>query len=129
MLGIEIGSGSCIEKSEHGRAQQPPNSLIRKRYSKEPAIITFILTDAGEPGTSDTSSYIITLKKSGIIVLNTGDTNANGAVNAGDVAQTKSRIGQPIDATNFRSDVNANGSLNASDASVVKSKTGTALPP
>ena len=42
-------------------------------YSKEPAILTFILTDAGEPGTSDTSSYIITLKSSGIIVLNTGD--------------------------------------------------------
>ena len=35
-----------------------------------------------------------------------GDTNANGAVNATDVAQTKSRIGQTLDVTNFRSDVN-----------------------
>jgi len=59
-------------------------SFQGKRYSKEPAIITFILTDAGEPGTGDTSSYIITLKKSGIIVLNTGDTNANGARDAAD---------------------------------------------
>ena len=42
-----------------------------------------------------------------------GDTNANGTVNAADVAQTKSRLGQTFDATNFRSDVNANGSINA----------------
>ena len=44
-----------------------------------------------------------------------GDTNANGTVNAADVAQTKARLGQTVDATNFRSDVNANGSINAAD--------------
>jgi hypothetical protein len=58
-----------------------------------------------------------------------GDTNANGAVNAGDVSQTKSRIGQVVDATNFRSDINANGTLNAADASQVKANLGHALPP
>ena len=58
-----------------------------------------------------------------------GDTNANGAVNSGDIAQTKSRIGQAVDATNFRSDVNANGALNASDATIVKQNDGTSLPP
>ena len=57
-----------------------------------------------------------------------GDTNANGAVNAGDVAQTKSRIGQPVDGTNFRSDVNANGAINAGDVANIKSHIGTGLP-
>ena len=57
------------------------------------------------------------------------DTNANGAVNAGDVAQTKGRAGQTVDATNFRSDVNANGSINAADAAIVKQYSGTSLPP
>jgi hypothetical protein len=57
-----------------------------------------------------------------------GDTNANGAVNAGDVAQTKSRLGQAVDATNFRSDVIANGAMNAGDISIVKSNLGSGLP-
>ena len=57
-----------------------------------------------------------------------GDTNANGAVNSGDVAQTKSQIGQPVSATNFRSDVNTSGSINASDVSIVKSEIGNGLP-
>lgn len=57
-----------------------------------------------------------------------GDANANRAVNASDVSQTKSRIGQAVDATNFRSDVNANGALNAGDVANVKANIGTALP-
>jgi hypothetical protein len=57
-----------------------------------------------------------------------GDTNANGLVNSADVAQTKSRIGQPIDGSNFRSDVNSNGGINATDTAIVKSNTGTGLP-
>jgi hypothetical protein len=58
-----------------------------------------------------------------------GDTNANGAVNASDLSQTKGRLGQTVDSTNFRSDVNASGTLNASDASIVKQNSGTSLPP
>jgi hypothetical protein len=57
-----------------------------------------------------------------------GDTNANGAVNASDVSQTKGRIGQTIDTTNFRSDVNVNGAINAGDVSQIKSLLGTGLP-
>jgi N-acetylneuraminic acid mutarotase len=57
-----------------------------------------------------------------------GDVNGNAAVNASDVALTKSRVGQTVDATTFRADVNANGSINASDVSLVKSKIGTGLP-
>jgi len=58
-----------------------------------------------------------------------GDTNANGAVNASDVSQTKSQSGAVVGAGNFREDVNANGSINAGDIALVKSKVGTALPP
>jgi hypothetical protein len=58
-----------------------------------------------------------------------GDTNANATVNAADVAQTKGRLGQAVDATNFRSDVNANGTLNAADAAIIKQNSGTSLPP
>jgi hypothetical protein len=58
-----------------------------------------------------------------------GDTNANRTVKAADVAQTNGRLGQTIDATNFRSDVNANGSINAADTAIVKQNSGTSLPP
>ena len=58
-----------------------------------------------------------------------GDTNANGTVNAADVAQTKGRLGQSVGATSFRSDVNANGSINAADTAIVKQNSGTSLPP
>jgi plastocyanin len=58
-----------------------------------------------------------------------GDTNGNRTVNAADVAQTKARLGQAADGTNFRSDVNANGSINAADVAIVKANLGTALPP
>ncbi|MEP7014721.1 MAG: dockerin type I domain-containing protein [Verrucomicrobiota bacterium] len=57
-----------------------------------------------------------------------GDTNGNGSVNSSDVSQTKSRIGQLIDVTNFRSDVNVNGSINATDVAQVKANIGSALP-
>lgn len=57
-----------------------------------------------------------------------GDTSGDGNVNTSDVAQTKSRIGQAVGATNFRSDVNANGVINASDAGLVKSNIGSGLP-
>jgi hypothetical protein len=58
-----------------------------------------------------------------------GDTNANGSVNAGDVAQTKGQSGQPVGAGNFRADVNSNGAIDSGDVALVKSKPGTSLPP
>jgi hypothetical protein len=57
-----------------------------------------------------------------------GDTNANGVVNAADVSQTKSQLGQPITGSNFRTDVNANGTINAADGAIVKANSGTSLP-
>src|SRR5204863_7893078 len=57
-----------------------------------------------------------------------GDTNTNGTVNAADVAQTKARLGQAVDATNFRSDVNANAAINAADTAIIKGHLGTSIP-
>jgi hypothetical protein len=56
-----------------------------------------------------------------------GDTTGNGAVNIGDVAQTKGRLGQAVTGANFRSDVNADGALNATDVALVKSQSGMTL--
>jgi Dockerin type I domain len=57
-----------------------------------------------------------------------GDVNSDATVNAADVAQTKSWLGQTVDTTNFRSDVNANGTISAGDVSIIKSNLGTGLP-
>ncbi len=57
-----------------------------------------------------------------------GDVTGNGTVNATDVSQTKSCVGQAVNATDFLCDVNASGAINATDVSLVKSESGTALP-
>lgn len=56
-----------------------------------------------------------------------GDSSGNGSTNAGDISQTKSRIGQTVTGTNFRSDINANGSTNAGDVGLVKANIGNGL--
>jgi hypothetical protein len=58
-----------------------------------------------------------------------GDTTGNGVVNAGDVAQTKSQVGNPVSGSDFREDVNTDGVINATDVALVKSEVGTSLPP
>ena len=57
-----------------------------------------------------------------------GDTNADGAVNSGDVSQTKSQSGQAANSSNFREDLNTDGAINSGDISLVKSRSGTGLP-
>ena len=57
-----------------------------------------------------------------------GDVNGSHSVNATDVSQTKVRVGQPVDATNFRSDVNANCAINSTDVAIVKSNSGVSIP-
>jgi len=56
-----------------------------------------------------------------------GDTNGTGAVNSSDIIFTKLRVGQAINATNFRADVNAGGAINANDISATKTYIGTGL--
>ena len=73
-------------------------------------------------GVNGSTNYVIPMS---ILI---GDTNGNGAVNAADVSQTKSRAGQQINGTNFRADVNANGYIDAADIALIKSNVGTGLP-
>jgi hypothetical protein len=53
-----------------------------------------------------------------------GDTTANGTVNASDVAQAKSQIGQAVTGGNFRVDVNVNSAINGTDVALIKSHSG-----
>jgi hypothetical protein len=76
---------------------------------------------------TDTSSQVLPDTAVRVNFL-AGDTNANKAVNAADVAQTKSQLGQNVTSSNFRTDVNADGSINASDSALVKSKLGHSVP-
>ena len=78
-------------------------------------------------GVTDTFAQVLPDKTVAMKIL-LGDVNSSGMVNATDVAQVKSRIGQPVDTTNFRSDVNANGSINAGDIVITKTNLGTGLP-
>jgi hypothetical protein len=57
-----------------------------------------------------------------------GDTNGNKTVNAADIAQTKSQLGQTVTSSNFRNDVNANGSINSGDTAIIKSDLGHSVP-
>ncbi len=57
-----------------------------------------------------------------------GDANGDGTVNSADATQTRSRSGQALDGTNFRSDVNADGFLNSADVTIVRARSGNALP-
>ncbi|HEX8280074.1 MAG TPA: dockerin type I domain-containing protein, partial [Chthoniobacterales bacterium] len=57
-----------------------------------------------------------------------GDTNGDGAVNAGDALQTRNRAGQSLDSATCRSDVNLDGVINSGDATVVRTRSGATLP-
>ena len=83
---------------------------------------TIVVTLYGVSDGVNTNNVSISL---GILL---GDTTGDKSVNSSDVSQTKSRSGQTISTTNFRSDVTVDGTLNSSDVSLVKSKSGTALP-
>jgi hypothetical protein len=83
------------------------------------------LNGVNNAAAADAPATDITIPMSVLI----GDTNANGTVNAADVAQTKARLGQAVDASNYRSDINANGSINAADTAIIKQNSGTSLPP
>ena len=57
-----------------------------------------------------------------------GDSNGDRAVNSGDAQQTRTRSGQPANATTFRSDFNLDGTINSGDATVVRSRSGQFIP-
>ena len=93
-------------------------------------VVTIPLTNVTNAQTINVTLFDVNGVTNVVIPMSllTGDVNGNGAVNASDVALTKSRIGQSVNATNFRADVNAGGSINATDVAIVKSHIGTGLP-
>lgn len=56
-----------------------------------------------------------------------GDTNADGFVDAIDASQTQSQMGQTLSAANFREDVTINGLINSSDLLLVQGQSGTTV--
>jgi hypothetical protein len=82
---------------------------------------TIALTLSGVNNGTSTNDITVHM---GVLV---GDTNWNGAVNASDVTQTKSRLGQIVTNVNFRSDVSVNGTINASDLVIIKSRSGSSI--
>ena len=75
----------------------------------------------------DTAGQVLASVAARMDVL-AGDTNEDGAVNSGDISQTKSQSGQPVTTSNLREDLNTDGSINSGDISLVKSKSGTGYP-
>ena len=85
-----------------------------------PRRLTINLTNVSDGTTSNTIAIPM-----GLLL---GDTTGDGNTNSSDIAQTKSKSGRALSATNFRADGNIDDALNASDIALVKSKSGTALP-
>ena len=56
------------------------------------------------------------------------DVNDNKIVNASDVVQVKTQLGQPATSSNFRADIIANGVINTSDVIQAKLQSGMFLP-
>ena len=93
-------------------------------------LVTIPLTNVGNAQTIQVTLYGVNGSTNFVIPMRIliGDTNGNGIVNASDVSQTKSRIGQQLNGTNFRCDVTANGFIDSADIALVKSSIGTGLP-
>jgi N-acetylneuraminic acid mutarotase len=93
-------------------------------------IVTIPLTNVANAQTIQVTLYGLYGSTNLVIPISIliGDTNGNGSVNASDVSQTKSRVGQQINATNFRADVNADGYIDAADVALIKAALGTGLP-
>jgi N-acetylneuraminic acid mutarotase len=93
-------------------------------------IVTIPLTNVANAQTIQVTLYGVNGSTNFTIPMRIliGDTNGNGTVNASDVSQTKSRVGQQISSSNFRSDVNANGYIDAADIAMIKAALGTSLP-
>lgn len=114
---VTAGTGSVSSSSGSGT----PNIIVNLTGVINAQRITVTLYGVSDGGTGSANLTA----QMGVLI---GDTNADRAVNSGDIAETKARSGMTVNATNFRSDVNANGSINDSDVSLIKSNLGTGLP-
>jgi hypothetical protein len=117
---ITNGTGTIVSRMI---GSDPREYLVNLTGVANRQHLTINLTNVQDVNGNTVASILGTLN------LLIGDTNNNSVVNAADVAQTKSRVGQAVNATNFRSDVNANGGLKSTDTSIVKANSGSSLPP
>ena len=94
-------------------------------------VVTVPLTNVANAQTINVTLYGVNGSTNVMIPMSIliGDTNANGTVNATDVALTKSQVGNAVSGSNFREDVTANGLINSVDVALVKADVGTSLPP
>ncbi len=117
---ITLGTGTIVSRMI---GSDPREYLVNLTGVANPQHLVINLTNVQDVNGNTAPSIFGTLH------LLIGDTNGNMDVNASDVAQTKSQLGQPVTGANFRTDVNANGSINAADGGIVKAHSGTSLPP
>jgi hypothetical protein len=92
-------------------------------------VVTIPLTNVANAQTVQVTLYGVNSSTNIVIPMSVlvGDTNGNGLVNACDVSQVKSRVGQQVNQTNFRSDVNADRYIDAADVALVKASVGTGI--
>ncbi len=121
MVGAAVAEGAGTVSSYGADPNDPTKVIVNLSGVASGQYVTVGLTNVSDG--VNTSSVRATF---GVLV---GDTNGDGAVNAGDIAQVKARSGQSVDATNSRSDLNGDGIINAADIAFAKSQSGTALPP
>ena len=112
---VIVGTGHVVNATGNGTNTVTVNVRLANAQMIQLAI--YDLND----GTGPTNLVI----PMGVLI---GDINDNGTVNASDVVQTKTQLGQPVSAANFRTDVNPSGVINASDVIQVKLNSGTSLP-
>jgi hypothetical protein len=108
--------------SSHMIQADTHNYIVNLTGVSNAQVITVNLTNVNDSSGNSSSSVPISM---GVLL---GDTTGNGSVNASDVSLPKSKSGQAVGATNFRTDVTVSNSINSSDVSTVKSKSGTGLP-
>ena len=77
--------------------------------------VTIPLTNVANAQTINVTLYSVNAGGNLVIPMRVlaGDVSGNRIVNASDISLAKSKVGQPVDATNFKSDVNANGIISA----------------
>ena len=92
-------------------------------------VVTVPLTDVANAQTIGITLYDVNEAGNVVIPMSIliGDTNGDGRVDRSDLRETRARIGQILNETNFRSDVDFSGAIDSTDLSIVTAHLGTGL--
>ena len=124
---IELTPEATFEAVDAGSGAIYPASGVSLVNDDKTLVIEF------EPGLPDQACYRIDLAGNVVGLAGdtdclvralAGDTNGDGYTNLTDMAQVKSKDGQPAFPDNIRFDVNLDGSVNLTDMALVKSLDG-----